>query len=137
MRRRILTAMLSVATLAVIGFGVPLAFIIERFIEADATATVERAAVLASREVSLDFATSDDPVEFATRDDGITLSLYDLRGDRFAGDGPLRNDLRKFADYFGLQKRVTLLGHRHERRAGQVVELTLRSSGLGPQPSIS
>ncbi|MEZ5256733.1 MAG: HAMP domain-containing sensor histidine kinase [Ilumatobacteraceae bacterium] len=84
--------MLSVATLAVIGFGVPLAFIIERFIEADATATVERAAVLASREVSLDFATSDDPVEFATRDDGITLSLYDLRGDRFAGDGPLQAD---------------------------------------------
>jgi len=33
-----------------------------------------------------------------------------------AGDGPLRNELRKFADYFGLQKRVTLLGHRHDAR---------------------
>ena len=33
-----------------------------------------------------------------------------------AGDGPLYNDLRNFAAYFGIADRVTLLGHRHDAR---------------------
>lgn len=32
------------------------------------------------------------------------------------GAGPLEAKLRDFADYFGLQKRVTFLGHRHDAR---------------------
>ncbi len=88
MRRRILTAMLSVTTLAVIGFGVPLAFVVERFVEEGAAVAVERAAVLATRDVSTTFATDRDPVELPEGRDGITFGLYDPTGALFAGAGP-------------------------------------------------
>lgn len=61
MRRRILLAILSVTTIAVVLFGVPLALVIRRFVDEDATLRVERKAVLASRTVPDDFATNDDP----------------------------------------------------------------------------
>lgn len=92
MRRRILVAMIFVATLAVVGFGVPLGFVVERFVEEDATVAVERAGVLASREVSSDFATTGDPVELPDNDDGIVFGLYDPAGDLVTGMGPARAD---------------------------------------------
>ncbi|MEZ5282517.1 MAG: HAMP domain-containing sensor histidine kinase [Acidimicrobiales bacterium] len=77
---------------AVIGFGLPLGFVIERFIEEDATVSLERAAVLASRDVSLDFATSDDPVELPVDDQGTEFGLYDTAGVLVAGVGPALAD---------------------------------------------
>lgn len=88
MRRRILTAMLSITVLAVIGFGVPLGFVVERFVEEDATTTVERAAVLATREVTGTFASDNDPIELPASVDGIVYALYDSNGALFAGEGP-------------------------------------------------
>ncbi|MCB0993486.1 MAG: HAMP domain-containing histidine kinase [Acidimicrobiales bacterium] len=92
MRRQILLAMVFVTTLAVVGFGVPLGFVVERFVEEDATVAVERAAVLASRDVSADFATSDDPVELPDPADEITFGLYGADGALVTGVGPERAD---------------------------------------------
>ena len=92
MRRQILLAMVFVTSLAVIGFGVPLGFVVERFVEEDATVAVERAAVLATRDVSSDFATSGDPVELPDDTEGITFGLYDADGALVTGVGPDRAD---------------------------------------------
>ena len=75
MRRRILAAILSVTAVAIVLFGVPLAIVVQRFVDDDAALRVERAAVLASRQVPADFATSNDPVELPTNSDGITFAL--------------------------------------------------------------
>jgi signal transduction histidine kinase len=88
MRRRILVAILSVASIAVILFGVPLAIVVERSVEQNATLRVERQAILAARDVPADFATSDDPVELAQNTNGIALALYDPAGALIAGRGP-------------------------------------------------
>ena len=88
MRRRILAAILSVTAVAIVLFGVPLALVVQRFVDDDAALRVERAAVLASRQVPADFATSNDPVELPTNGDGIVLALYDHDGVLIAGSGP-------------------------------------------------
>ena len=88
MRRRILAAILSVTAVAIVLFGVPLALVVQRFVDDDAALRVERAAVLASRQVPADFATSNDPVELPTNSDGIVLALYDHAGVLIAGSGP-------------------------------------------------
>jgi signal transduction histidine kinase len=88
MRRRILISILSVTAVAVVLFGVPLAIVVQRFVDDDAALRVERAAVLASRQVPADFATSNDPVELPVNSDAIDLGLYDVDGRRIAGTGP-------------------------------------------------
>jgi signal transduction histidine kinase len=91
-RRRILVAILSVAAVAIVLFGVPLAIVVQRFVDNDAALRVERAAVLAARQVPAEFATSNDPVELPDGTDGISLALYDGRGSLVAGTGPDRAD---------------------------------------------
>ncbi len=88
MRRRILAAILSVTAIAIVLFGVPLAIVVQRFVDDDAALRVERAAVLASRQVPADFATNNDPVELPKSEDGIVLALYDTSGQLVAGSGP-------------------------------------------------
>lgn len=92
MRRRILAAILSVATVAIILFGVPLAVVVQRFVNDDATLRVERQAVLASREVPADFADGSDPVELPATKDAVVLALYDPAGLLVAGTGPAHAD---------------------------------------------
>ena len=92
MRRRILAAILSVTAVAIVLFGVPLGIVVQRFVDDDAALRVERAAVLASRQVPADFATSNDPVELPTTSDGIALALYDNTGTLVAGSGPKTAD---------------------------------------------
>jgi signal transduction histidine kinase len=87
-RRRILAAILSVTAVAIVLFGVPLAIVVQRFVDDDAALRVERAAVLASRQVPADFATGNDPVELPVNSDGIVLALYDDTGAFVAGSGP-------------------------------------------------
>ncbi len=87
MRRRILIAILSIASLAIVMFGVPLAVVVERFVDEAATLRVERQAVLATRDVPRDFATSNDPVELPNSD-GISMALYDGSGQLVSGKGP-------------------------------------------------
>ncbi|MCZ7533039.1 MAG: HAMP domain-containing histidine kinase [Acidimicrobiia bacterium] len=92
MRRRVLAAMLAVTALAVVLFGVPLAFVLGRLLDEGATLRIEREAVEASRSVPADFASSGDPVELPESSDGVVFGLYDSRGDLVAGKGPSRAD---------------------------------------------
>ena len=88
MRRRILVAILAVAVLAIALFAVPLAILVERFVEQDAMLRVERQAILAARVVPENFAAKSDTIELPTNALGIKLALYDPQGRRVAGDGP-------------------------------------------------
>ena len=88
MRRRIVVAIISVTTIAVALFGIPLGIVIDRVVDEDATLRIERRAVLASRIVPDDFATNNDPVELPPPTDGIILALYDLDGRLVTGTGP-------------------------------------------------
>lgn len=92
MRRRILTAILSVTFVAIVLFGVPLAIVIERFVDEDATQRLERQAVSAARDVPHNFGSSDDPVELPAGSDQVRFALYDAAGDLVVGDGPPRAD---------------------------------------------
>lgn len=92
MRRRILLAILSIAVLAIALFAVPLAFLVERFVDDNAMLRVERQAILAARVVPEDFATRSDPVELPPNTVGIHLGLYDLRGKLVSGTGPATAD---------------------------------------------
>jgi signal transduction histidine kinase len=92
MRRRILLAILSVTTVTVVLFGVPLAIVVERFVDEEATLRIERQAVLAARSVPDDFATGADPVEFPDNGDGIVFAFYDRDGRLIAGRGPATPD---------------------------------------------
>ena len=93
MRRRILLAILSIAVLAIALFAVPLAFLVERFVDDNAMLRVERQAILATRVVPEDFATRSDPVELPKNTAGIRLGLYDLRGKLISGMGPANADV--------------------------------------------
>ncbi len=92
MRRRILTAIVAVAALAILLFGLPLAMGVRNFVEEDAALRVERRAVLATREVPSDFASAADPVELSVTTDGVTLALYNDMGRLVAGSGPPQAD---------------------------------------------
>ncbi|MFM2071501.1 MAG: hypothetical protein RLZZ623_1764 [Actinomycetota bacterium] len=93
MRRRILLAILSIAVLAIALFAVPLAFLVERFVDDNAMLRVERQAILAARVVPEDFATRSDPVELPPNNVGIHLGLYDLHGNLVSGTGPATADV--------------------------------------------
>jgi len=92
MRRRVLVAILAVTALAVLLFGAPLAVVVGRLLDEGATLRVEREAILASRTVPADFATSGDPVELPTSSEGVVLGVYDTTGSLVAGSGPSRAD---------------------------------------------
>lgn len=92
MRRSVLVAILSVTAIAIVLFGVPLAIVVARFVDEEATLRVERQAVLAAREVPSDFATGNDPVELPMNDDGIVFALYDADGTLISGSGPTTAD---------------------------------------------
>ena len=91
MRRRLTAAMLAVAVLAVLLFAIPLGVVVSRLVDEQSALRLERQAVLASRQVPVGFATSRDRVELP-RVAGVTFGLYDRRGRRVAGAGPLRAD---------------------------------------------
>jgi signal transduction histidine kinase len=92
MRRRVLTVILSVTAIAVALFAVPLAIVVEHFVESDAKLRVERLAVLASRQVPADFNTGTDPVELPETDKDTRVALYDRNGKLITGSGPANAD---------------------------------------------
>ncbi len=88
MRRRILLAIFSVVALALALFALPLAIVVERFVDEDAMLRVERQAILTTRVVPGDYATSGDTVELPPNADGIQLALYNPSGALVTGVGP-------------------------------------------------
>ena len=110
MRRRILLAILSISSIAIVLFAFPLAIVTERFVDEDATLRLERQAIVAARLVPGDYRTSQRPDRAGERG-RPDLALYDSDGVRVTGVGPA--DRRR--DDAG---RAAQPGRRHrERRA--------------------
>lgn len=91
MRRRLLVAMLLVAALAVVGFGVPLAVAVERLYRDESLLLLSQQAAAAVVAVPASFSGIDVP-ELPRAADGVDLALYDPAGRRLAGTGPARAD---------------------------------------------
>ncbi len=88
MSRRVLTAILVVAGLAIAGFGVPLSVAVEHLYRNEAILRLGRDAARAGAQVSASFRTSGDPVELAASDADTRLGLYAPDGRRLQGSGP-------------------------------------------------
>jgi signal transduction histidine kinase len=86
-----MASILAVAILAVVLFAVPLAIVVQRFVDEQASLRLERQAVLTSRQIPGDFAAKPDPVELPTGGD-VTFGLYDPHGNLVAGRGPRQAD---------------------------------------------
>jgi signal transduction histidine kinase len=90
-KRRIVAAIMLVATLAVVAFGLPLAVVIDREYEAEALQRLERAAVLAERDIPAgwrpgDALTLDQPGA------GTSFGVYGPGGPLVYGSGPQGGD---------------------------------------------
>src|SRR6476661_7485789 len=80
-----------VASLAVVAFGLPLAIVIDRDYESEALQRLERAAILAERDVP----TGWRPGQALVLDQpgaGTSFGLYDPAGDLVDGSGPAAAD---------------------------------------------
>jgi len=90
-RRRILFAIVGVATFAVIAFGAPLAWTVRRIEHDDALAMLQREAAKAALEVpSLG---NGDNIELPrSASSGVSIAVYGADGARVTGDGPARAD---------------------------------------------
>lgn len=87
MRRRVLLAIMSVTTVVVLLFAVPLGFVLGRLFDERAVFALEHRADLAARNIDLTDATdAPDAAEFPSGPE--RFALYDPRGTRITGDGP-------------------------------------------------
>jgi len=88
MSRRILTAMLLVAAMAVAGFGVPLALSVRARNYDDALLTLSNEAATAAVAVPGSFQRDNDIPEIPDPSANIDVALYDTDGRRVLGEGP-------------------------------------------------
>ncbi len=87
MRRRVLLAIMSVTTVVVLLFAVPLGFVLERLLDERAVFALEHRADLAARNIDLtDYTDPPDAAEFPSGPE--RFALYDPQGTRITGDGP-------------------------------------------------
>jgi len=89
MTRRILSAIVMVAGLVIVGFGVPLGAVVHDLYREEAIAQLVREAARAGAHVpsSID---PTDPIELPRPSHGIELGVYSPDGQRLSGPGPLR-----------------------------------------------
>lgn len=92
MRRRLLTAMLLVAVLAVAGFGLPLALSVQALYRDQALLLLSEEAARAAVAVPASFAGSTDLPELPKQRKDVALALYDTAGRRLLGAGPATAD---------------------------------------------
>jgi signal transduction histidine kinase len=92
MRRRILTAIVAVTSLAVVLFGLPLAVAVQHLYHSQALLHLEREATRAATAVPASYATTRDPVELPTTTDHAQLALYGSDGRLVTGRGPAHLD---------------------------------------------
>lgn len=92
MRRRLLAAMLLVATGAVAGFGVPLAVSVRARYQDEALLTLSEEAARAAVAVPGSFARDNDLPELPDPVDAVDVALYGSDGRRLLGEGPPRAD---------------------------------------------
>jgi signal transduction histidine kinase len=100
MRRGIIRVAVFAAVLAVLVFGVPLAYVMNRLLLGDEQTELERLALRAAVSVPAAIS-SGDPVELPRTETAIRLGVYDTTGRRVAGDGP---------DHAGSQVKQALRG---------------------------
>lgn len=112
MRRRLLTAMLLTATLAVCGFGIPLGLAVRTLYRNEALLTLSQSAAQAVVAVPASFVREQDPPELPDFGPDIDAALYGTDGRRLQGTGPRRADAAVQA---------ALRGARPTRRSGQLV----------------
>lgn len=89
MTRRILSAIVLVAGLVIVGFGVPLGAAVRDLYREEAIAQLVREAARAGARVPFPI-DSGDPIELPRPAHGIALGVYASDGRRVAGSGPLR-----------------------------------------------
>jgi len=87
MRRRILVSLVGLTALAVIVFGIPLAYAAQRLYHDEEVQRIQREAAEAAQHVPDTFSAGGDPVELPS-ESGITYTLYDDTGRRVTGRGP-------------------------------------------------
>lgn len=92
MRRGITRVALITAVLAVIVFGVPLAYVMNRLLLGDEQTELERLALRAAISVPADLGSGRDPIELPRTESAVHLSIYNTDGQRIAGRGPVRGD---------------------------------------------
>jgi signal transduction histidine kinase len=92
MRRGITRVALITAMLAVLVFGIPLAYVMNRLLLGDEQSELERLALRAAVSIPANLAASGDPVELPRTEDSVRLGVYDARGRLIAGTGPARGD---------------------------------------------
>jgi signal transduction histidine kinase len=112
MQRRILAAIVTLTSLAVVLFGLPLALAVEHLYRSEAVLRLEREATVATTAVPASFATANDPVELPDAGDQTQLGLYGTDGRRVSGSGPDRLDATG---------RTALGGHVAEQRTGPTI----------------
>jgi signal transduction histidine kinase len=86
-KRRIVVAIVTVAVLAVLAFGVPLGVVLDREFESQALLRLERAAILAERDIPADWMPGDPP-EIEDPAGDVVFGVYDASGARVFGVGP-------------------------------------------------
>lgn len=92
MRRRLLSAMLLVAVIAVVGLGAPLALAVRNQYRDQALLTVSEEAARAVVAVPAGFARTGDLPELTDSTRGADVALYSLSGRRLVGTGPAKGD---------------------------------------------
>ncbi len=95
MTRRILVAIVLVASLSVLAFGVPLAISVRSVERADEVSSLQRSAAGTAAELppQLDGGAAVRVPRYAAGDDDdVAFAVYDVSGHRVAGQGPIRAD---------------------------------------------
>lgn len=92
MRRRLLTAILLIATVAVAGFGVPLAWSVHALYRDEALLMLSEQASRAAVTVPVSFAEGHDLPELPPQTTDVQVALYGADGTRLVGRGPSRAD---------------------------------------------
>jgi signal transduction histidine kinase len=92
--RRIARAILLVTMFAVIAFALPLAYAADRLYHDEEVNRLERAATVASRDVSDESLTEGQPLAIPPDSDGIRLAVYKVSGTLLTGDGPPEGDIQ-------------------------------------------
>ncbi|MEO8698310.1 MAG: HAMP domain-containing sensor histidine kinase [Acidimicrobiales bacterium] len=87
MKRRIVVAIVTVAGLVVLAFGIPLAMVIDRQFEGQTVLRLERAAILAARDIPAGWRPGD-PLVIDPPSHDTSLGVYDAHAIRVSGEGP-------------------------------------------------
>lgn len=105
MRRRLLTAMLLVAVVAVAGFGIPLALSVQARYRDEALLILSEEAARAAVAVPGSFVRDNDPPELPVGTRDVRIALYGLDGTRLQGNGPRSADTPVIAALDGSRSR--------------------------------